>query len=115
MMRASSPVDHRVVEGVILPLPLGGGQGDAEHQPALLLVIALHQVGQQVELVPLHPSVEAQLAGVDPQHGLLEQGGGFGGVDDGAVPAHGQEQVAGPQLRVVGLLVDAVFVEQVGF
>ena len=85
------PGEDRVVDGVKAAGFPAGGELHREHEPPLLSVLSLHQVGEQRELVALHPGGKAQSAGVHAQNGLAQGGGQLGGVDDGAVPADGDE------------------------
>ena len=91
------PGEDRVVDGVKAAGFPAGGELHREHEPPLLPVLPLHQVGEQRELVALHPGGKAQGSGVHAQNGLTQGSCQLGGVDDGA------------------LLVDAVGGEQVGF
>ena len=95
--------DHRVVQAQIrvdlAALPL---DSHVQHHPLFRLEVPVLQLPQGLQLPGLQLRDEAQAPHVDAQHRNLVQGHQLGEMQDGAVPAEGNQQVGAFQLRRQG-------------
>ena len=95
--------DDSVVEAqILIDLPPVPDHADIQHHPVLRGEVPALQIPEAVDLAGLQLRDEAQAPHVDAQHRHLVEGRELGEVQDGAVPAEGDEKIRPLHLRQQG-------------